>query len=595
MARGARGLWLLASDSAVSEAALQRGSVAATRARTASSAAAASVDQARPARPPILGASERIAPRTAIVDLSGEQASYQSLAERSLDVSGALQAPQIGTAPGDRVAILCSGGSAYAASLLGVWDSLAMAVPLCTAHPINELEYTVKDSGSHVVLTDSKYEAVATELAAALGKDHPVRVVNVDKIPANSGQARHHLQLAHSPEDPLLIIYTSGTTGPPKGVVWRRKALEANTRDMAATWGWRPTDRILHFLPLHHVHGVVNKLLTPLTLGACVEFSPFKPRTVWDRLARNADGAPEEAITVFMGVPTVYAKLIESWNNELSPSERAASRAGIDASMRLMVSGSAALPLSVFEAWERITGHRLLERYGMSEFGMGLTNPLEPMSSRVPGYVGKPFPSAEVRIVDESTNQVLPPGESGALQIRGPIVFDEYWKRPEATQKEFAEDGWFRTGDVAVFDPTEDSYKILGRSSVDIIKFSGYKVSALDVERHLLEHPDVSEIAVLGLSDDTYGQIIAAVVVRPDGAVPAGDDAAADAERKAKAALQAFMFEAMPKYKAPQVVKFVPSIPRNAMGKINKKQLVKQVFGDSAASVAGPGVWDYRV
>ena len=258
-----------------------------------------------------------------------------------------------------------------------------------------------------------------------------------------------------------------------------------------------------------------------------------------------------------------------------------------------MVSGSAALPTQVLDQWHKISGHILLERYGMSEIGMALTNPYE-QDCRKPGHVGNPFPSVNVRIVKPGTeNEVLVSGDSdgtklhrdvettnkveelvGDLQVKGPSVFRCYYNKPEATKKEFTNDGWFKTGDTSQYVPSTSltgmgSYKILGRTSVDIIKSGGYKIGALDIERVFLEHPNVKDIAICGVSDDTYGQKVGAVIVlsQKESSLELNE-------------LRDWAKNRMPRYSLPTVLKIMDELPRNAMGKVNKKELIKIAFSD---------------
>mmetsp|Transcript_1054 Transcript_1054/g.1583 ORF Transcript_1054/g.1583 Transcript_1054/m.1583 type:complete len:238 (+) Transcript_1054:59-772(+) len=237
-----------------------------------------------------------------------------------------------------------------------------------------------------------------------------------------------------------------------------------------------------------------------------------------------------------------------------------------------MVSGSAALPTTVMKKWEEITGHVLLERWGMSECCMGLSNPLEPVSKRLPGYVGKPMPSARVRLVNEETGKEIniKTGEPGELRITGDIVFKEYWRRPDATAESFDEEGWFKTGDIAAYDPEKESYYILGRASADIIKTGGYKVSANEIERELLDHSAIREIAVLGKNDETYGERVAAIVVLRD-----------SEKKPTEEDLKAWAKERLASYKVPSYWLFIDGeIPKNAMGKVAKKQLRKDFFSE---------------
>jgi malonyl-CoA/methylmalonyl-CoA synthetase len=308
-------------------------------------------------------------------------------------------------------------------------------------------------------------------------------------------------------------------------------------------------------LPLHHIHGIVNILLCALWSGAVCEIMPgFYADAVWDRIVA-AD------LTLFMGVPTVYSRLISTWESR-SEKEREKASAG-SSRLRLMVSGSAALPVSVLEKWKAITGHVLLERYGMTEIGMALSNPLH--GDRVPGYVGIPLPHVEVRVVDETDAIPVEDGQPGELQVKGPGVFLEYWRRPEETAASFL-DGWFRTGDVVVVE--NGLYRILGRSSVDIIKTGGYKVSALEIEETLRNHPLIRECAVVGIPDEEWGQrVAAAVTLQTGGELDLPE-------------LRAWAKERLAPYKIPSRVLVTETLPRNPMGKVTKNEVVKMFEGN---------------
>lgn len=369
-----------------------------------------------------------------------------------------------------------------------------------------------------------------------------------------------------------MIIYTSGTTGRPKGVLHTHSNIQAMVQCLVSEWAWSKDDVILHTLPLHHVHGIVNKLLCPLSVGAtCLMLPEFHPQKVWEQLLSSR--AP--MVNVFMAVPTIYSKLIQHFDQHFSqPRVRDFVKAVCKERIRLMVSGSAALPQPILERWEEITGHVLLERYGMTEIGMALSNPLK--GCRTPGAVGTPLPGVEVRIVmTNSTNTIIAEGNSketrvrtglegkeGELMVRGPSVFREYWNKPLETAEAFTDDGWFKTGDTAVY--RDGVYWIMGRTSVDIIKSGGYKISALEVERHLLAHPLITDVAVIGVRDATWGQKVTAVVQLQRGA------------SLSLAELKAWAREHMAPYTIPTGLVVVEEMPRNQMGKVNKKDLLKQ-------------------
>jgi malonyl-CoA/methylmalonyl-CoA synthetase len=259
-----------------------------------------------------------------------------------------------------------------------------------------------------------------------------------------------------------------------------------------------------------------------------------------------------------MGVPTMYHRLIAEWDRA-DESTRARWSAGARG-LRLMVSGSAPLPVATLARWRELTGHTLLERYGMTEIGMALSNPLR--GERRPGTVGQPFPGVELRLVDEQ-GEPVPAGTPGQVVVRGPQVFREYWRRPDATRAAFR-DGWFLTGDVAVLE--SGYYRLLGRESVDLIKSAGYKISALEIEEVLRQHPAVSDCAVIGVADPDLGERIAAVVTLGSGPPPDPDG------------LRAWAKERLAPYKVPRLIRFVDALPRNAMGKVTKPAL-RALFG----------------
>ena len=222
-----------------------------------------------------------------------------------------------------------------------------------------------------------------------------------------------------------------------------------------------------------------------------------------------------------------------------------------------MVSGSAALPVSVMEKWKEISSHNLLERYGMTEIGMGISNPYS--GERQAGYIGKPLPGVKVRLADEK-NQLVKAGQAGEIQVKGKNVFLEYWNKPEATAKTFTEDGWFKTGDIAVVE--KSYYRILGRDSIDIIKSGGYKISALEIEEVLRTHPAINDCSVVGIPNEEWGELVAAVLILNDSSVDLK-------------LLNEWIREKMPAYKTPRQYKIVDELPRNAMGKVTKNELKK--------------------
>ncbi len=479
--------------------------------------------------------------RTAIVAPEGEF-TYRRLLEASGRVASFLLdgARDLEERP---VTFLAPPGFHYAALQWGIWRAGGIATPLSLFQPRPELEYVLEDTAPAAAIAHPDFAGRLGPIAA----DRGLRF-------AGSADALEHPlkdlpQVAASRR--AMILYTSGTTGRPKGVVTTHENIAAQVASLVQAWEWTAEDRILEFLPLHHIHGIVNVISCALWTGAVCEIVPeFDAGKVWDRISRGG-------LTLFMAVPTIYMKLIDAWEKAAS-AERKRMSDGCR-KMRLMVSGSAALPVSTLEKWREISGHVLLERYGMTEIGMGLSNPLR--TKRFPGYVGLPLPGVEARLADD-TGAPAAPGSPGEIEIRGKGVFLEYWRRPEDTRKAFR-NGWFRTGDVAVIE--NGIWRILGRSSVDIIKTGGEKVSALEIEETLLTHPDIRECAVVGVPDPVWGERVCAALVLRAGKT-------LDIET-----LRAWGKERLAPYKVPKNIAALDKLPRNAMGKI-VKPAVKKLF-----------------
>ncbi|MCB0168868.1 MAG: acyl-CoA synthetase, partial [Anaerolineae bacterium] len=475
------------------------------------------------------------ATRTALIDPNGKY-TYQQLLDASAGAAAGLLAGADDLQE-TRVAFLVPSGFDYVATQWGIWRAGGIAVPLAISHPRPELEYVITDADAAIVVAHP-------EFAERL---HPiVQELNLKFLLTTD--------LLSTPAGPLpevdagrraMILYTSGTTGKPKGVVSTHDNIQAQVTALISAWGWTPDDHILHVLPLHHTHGIINVLTCALWSGAiCQMLLGFKADEVWQRFL---DGD----LTLFMAVPTIYNRLIAAW--EAASVEEKAAMSAACARFRLMVSGSAALPVSVLEQWEVISGQRLLERYGMTELGMALSNPLH--GERVPGFVGAPLPNVDIRLVDDSGQVVTVDGTPGEIQVKGPNVFLEYWRRPEATAEAF-QDGWFRTGDTAVRE--NGIYRILGRNSVDIIKTGGYKVSALEIEETLRTHPNIQECAVVGVPDPKWGErVCVALVLKPDRQLTLDD-------------LRDWAKEQLAPYKIPSDMQLVADLPRNAMGKVTK-------------------------
>ena len=444
-----------------------------------------------------------------------------------------------------RIAFRIPASLDYAAVQWGIWRAGGIAVPLSLSAAEPELEH---------VLTDARVDRILAP-EADLGGLRPL--AGRLSLPLESIESLASAEPAPLPSvgdsRRAMILYTSGTTSKPKGVVSTHANIRAQIVTLIDAWGWEEDDSIPLFLPLHHVHGIVNVLGCGLWAGARVDcYRSFDPAPLLERVAAND-------YSVFMAVPTIYVKLIRCLE-EADEADRARFAAGFR-QMRLMVSGSAALPASVHRQWTRLTGQELLERYGMTEIGMALSNPLR--GERRPGAVGLPLPDVTIRLVGETGEVIEDEDVPGEIQVRGPGVFSEYWDKPEVTRGSFV-DGWFRTGDMAVVE--KGYYRIMGRLSVDIIKSGGYKLSALEIEDTLRTHPSVRECAVVGIPDETWGETVAAAVITQSGA------------ELDLAALTEWARARMSGYKLPRSLLVVEDLPRNAMGKVTKPA-VREMFG----------------
>ncbi|OAE25403.1 hypothetical protein AXG93_4620s2180 [Marchantia polymorpha subsp. ruderalis] len=483
-------------------------------------------------------------------------------------------------ADGPRIGIMAKPCAEFVAAMWAAWLNGAVAVPLALSYPEAELMHVMTDADISVVVATEEYREILEKVVEKspgaklyilppVVNTHGNEITDTQSLDKLLVEVKNR-SLTLSGEEAALIIYTSGTTGRPKGVVHTQAGLGAQVRMLSEAWGYTADDRFLHCLPLHHVHGLINSLLAPLYAGATIDLLPkFSTSGVWQRWRSSYPVSGEVAatpITVFTGVPTIYVRLLQGYETMDAETQKASADAARQ--LRLMMCGSSALPQPVMDQWESLTGHRLLERYGMTEFGMGLTNPLH--GERRPGFVGKPFPGIEIR-VDDSDSDVKGVGE---LLMKSPSMFREYWRQPKVTADNFTEDGYFRTGDTVTI---EDGYvKILGRTSVDIIKVGGFKLSALEIEAVLLEHPAIAECAVLGLPDKDYGELMCVVIVPPE--AKAAEAAATSEPVLTLKELHKWGADKMAPYKLPQKLLIWESMPRNAMGKVNKKELKKTLL-----------------
>ena len=439
-----------------------------------------------------------------------------------------------------RIAIFASPGRDFLHALLGVWHAGGCATVLSPLHPEPESRFFCADAGVRAILVTPDLAQRAMGLA-------DVPIYDVTKLMST----RRLGPAIARPEDDALMLYTSGTTGKPKGAVLTHANLFAQTTLLETAWGFGAADVLLHALPLHHMHGLCIALMTALAAGAATRMLPaWDAAVVWETMRDS---------TVFMGVPTMYAKLLAAFDAADDPTRVRWTEHAL--SLRLATSGSAALPVTLAERWRAIAGAIPLERFGMTEIGVGITNTLDP-ARRKPGRVGTPLPTVEVRVVDEQGQE----STQGELQIRGPSVFRGYHGREQATREAFVDGGWFRTGDT-VLREDDGTFRILGRTSVDILKSGGYKLSALEIEEALREHPAVAEVAVIGVPDETWGErVVACVVQRAD---------------VTEQELRDFAKKTLASYKCPKDVVFMKQLPKNAMGKVQKPELLASLHRQS--------------
>lgn len=451
--------------------------------------------------------------------------------------------------PASRVAVQTEKSVEALMLYLAVLRAGHVFLPLNTAYQASEIEYFIGNAEPAVVVCAPKNFGWVSTLAFKAGTKH-VFTLGDDRTGSLLERAAQHADThAVAPrraDDLAAILYTSGTTGRSKGAMLTHGNLLSNAQVLKDYWGWTKGDVLVHALPIFHVHGLFVASHGALLNGSkIIWFSKFDPKAA---IARFAEA------TVFMGVPTLYVRMLAE--PALTP---AACR-----HMRLFVSGSAPLLLETFNDWQRRSGHTILERYGMSETVMLTSNPYRPEAARRGGTVGFPLPGVGVRVQDDN-GQALPTGEIGGIQVKGPNVFKGYWRMPEKTAEEFTADGWFKTGDVGRIDA--DGYvTIVGRSK-DLIISGGYNVYPAEIEGYINDMAGVAESAVVGVPHPDFGEAVVAVVVPKPGATL--DGAAITAALKGKIA----------NFKVPKKVDVVPDLPRNTMGKVQKNLLREQHKG----------------
>lgn len=434
----------------------------------------------------------------------------------------------------ERVAVWATPTLETAVAVVAALLAGVPAVPLNPKTGERELTHIVTDSSPALVLA-----APGDELPTPLG-----RLPRVDVTPDGDAPPPPEPEDA---EAPALIVYTSGTTGPPKGAVLPRRAIAATLDALEDAWTWTSDDVLVHALPLFHVHGLILGVLGPLRRGGAVR---HLGRFTTGGVARELSGGG----TMLFGVPTMYHRIAEALADDPQLGKALAGA-------RLLVSGSAALPLHDHERIAALTGRRVIERYGMTETLMNTSVRADDIEPRT-GSVGVPLPGVALRLVEEDGSEITAhDGETvGEIQVRGPNLFTGYLNRPDATAAAF-DGGWFRTGDMAIRDP-DGSVRIVGRKATDLIKSGGYKIGAGEIENALLDHPGVREAAVTGEPDSDLGERIVAWVVPADPDDPPAADVLAD-----------HVAAQLAPHKRPRTVRYLDVLPRNDMGKIMKRAL----------------------
>ena len=439
-----------------------------------------------------------------------------TLSRSDLVGAGTSVAERVGGA--ECVAVLAMPSAATVLAVTGCLIAGVPFVPVPADVGVAERAHILTDSGAQAWLGEA-----------------PADLAGLPHVPVRLHARSWHRYPEPGPHETAMVIYTSGTTGAPKGAMISRAAVAADLDALARAWQWSEEDTLVHGLPLFHVHGLVLGLLGSLRVG-----NRFVHTGRPDPQAYAAAGG-----TLYFGVPTVWSRMV---------SDPVSARALAGA--RLLVSGSAALPVPVFDRLAELTGHPPVERYGCTETLITVSTRAD--GDRRPGWVGLPLPGMATRLAAADGSAVPHDGESiGSLQVRTPTVFQGYRNRPQASADAFTADGWYRTGDAAVID-ADGMHRIVGRESVDLIKSGGYRIGAGEIETALLGHPGVAEVAVVGLPDEDLGQRIVAFVV--------GDAAPDDLIHHVAQQLSA--------HKRPREVRLVDALPRNAMGKVLKKELM---------------------
>lgn len=470
---------------------------------------------------------------------TGEKVSYKAFFANAERMAQALVAS--GVKPGDRVAVQAPKTQAMLELYVATVLAGAVFLPLNTAYTAAEITYFLTDAEPRIFVCDPNCEDELSAVAKDAG------VAEVLTIGADEGgslperrdaAAPGFTPVPRGPDDLAAILYTSGTTGRSKGAMLTHQALASNAQTLKESWHFSADDVLIHALPIFHTHGLfVATNITLIAGSSCIFMSKFDADEILDYM-------PEA--TVLMGVPTFYVRLLET------EGLRKAS-----ANMRLFVSGSAPLLAETHSRWRNVTGHAILERYGMTETNMNTSNPYD--GDRRAGTVGFPLPGVELIVTDPATGAPLPKGETGVLEVRGPNVFAGYWKMPDKTAEELRDNGFFITGDLGRIDA--DGYvHIVGRGK-DLIISGGYNIYPKEIELVIDDLPGVVESAVIGVPHKDFGEAVVAVIVAQDGV----EISAKDVSNMIK--------DNLARFKQPKRIEFVQALPRNAMGKVQKNVL----------------------
>lgn len=470
---------------------------------------------------------------------NGLTVSYQAFLQTAAQIANAASA--IGLKPGDRIAAQVEKSPETLALYAACAQAGLVFLPLNTAYTVDELSYFIENSGAALVVCAERSREGLAPVAAQLGAQ--LATLNADGSGSLMEQARamptSFETVERSGDDLAALLYTSGTTGRSKGAMLTQNNLLSNTEALVAEWRFTANDVLLHALPIFHTHGLFVASNVILATGGSMIFLPKFDQDEIIRLLPNA--------TTLMGVPTFYTRLL---------SDERFTKA-LTAHMRLFVSGSAPLLAETHVQFEELTGHRILERYGMTETNMNTSNPYD--GERRAGTVGFPLAGVEIKITNADSGETLPQGEIGDIEVRGPNVFKGYWEMPEKTAAELRADGFFITGDLGRID--EDGYvHIVGRNK-DLIISGGYNIYPKEIELVLDDQPGVLESAVIGVPHADFGETVLGILVAEKGATP-------DPE-----AIMATVGESLARFKHPRKLIVVDELPRNTMGKVQKNVL----------------------